>query len=400
MLMDFYRRHTAMVWLLLILSPLAVMLIGLLLFPELFWDQFLYKYFWGPVVADKEGGSIDGILEGYNIINTVVYALLLALAVFGGYRAANRWGLNVDRMFIMSALPVFLLGGVTRALEDAYLFDGWIQYLFISPLIYFLVGAVFLIGGVAGYVVKKRSLDYGQRTVAFSVMVAAILIALYAFNYFEGEQLAFLLPFPIPVVLGMITVALFHHIDSRSDRTLETFTLCTGLFFLLLSLSYVLAFTSDSGWQTVYTLKSGEPISLNTWELLIIPGIAAAITALVYSADRLLKSDKISVLAMPVNLVMFFSHFLDGAATYRGIDVYGYGEKHVLPTLLIDLTGTAASMLLLKFVMVLFLVYLIDVLFKEELARAVPLGNVMKFAVIFLGLAPGTRDTIRIALGV
>lgn len=400
MVLGVYRRHTTLVWLVLLLSPLAILLIGSLLLPDIFWDEFLYKYFWGPVVADKKGGSVDGILEGYNIINTVVYAFLLALALLGGYKAASRWGLEVDKTFIVSALPIFLLGGVTRALEDAYLFDGWIQYFFISPLIYFLVGAAFLVSGTAGYLVKRKAIDKGQRTVVFSLLIAAVLLLFYAFNLSEGEQLAYLLPFPIPVVLGMFTIALFHHFDSRDSRALETFILCIGLFFLLLSLSYVLAFTSDTGWQALYAMNSGESVHLRAWEFFIIPGIAAAITATVYGAGRLFESRRISVLATPVNLIMFFSHLLDGAATYRGIDLYGYGEKHVLPTFLIDVTGTAASMLLLKFVMVLLLIYLIDVLFREELARAVPLGNVMKFAIIFLGLAPGARDTVRIALGV
>ena len=56
--------------------------------------------------------------------------------------------------------------------------------------------------------------------------------------------------------------------------------------------------------------------------------------------------------------------------------------------------------LALKLLLVLLLVYLIDVLFKDELRPHPNMDNIMKFAIIFLGLSPGVRDLVRISLGV
>ena len=39
-----------------------------------------------------------------------------------------------------------------------------------------------------------------------------------------------------------------------------------------------------------------------------------------------------SHLTNPLYLILYFGHFIDGSATYLGIDKYGYVEKHVLPT--------------------------------------------------------------------
>ena len=100
------------------------------------------------------------------------------------------------------------------------------------------------------------------------------------------------------------------------------------------------------------------------------------------------------------NLLMFFAHFLDGAATYRGMSLYGYTEKHVLPTTVIQAVGTPAIMLPFKFLLVLALILVLDILFEEDLKRYPNLANIVKFGVVFLGLAPGVRDMIRITMGV
>jgi len=99
-------------------------------------------------------------------------------------------------------------------------------------------------------------------------------------------------------------------------------------------------------------------------------------------------------------LVLFAAHFLDGAATFRGLDTYGYSEKHVIPSLLIDLTGTAAVMLPLKLAVVSAVVYLLDIEYRNDLAESPNLGWLVKVAILVLGLAPGMRDMLRLAMGV
>jgi uncharacterized membrane protein len=98
--------------------------------------------------------------------------------------------------------------------------------------------------------------------------------------------------------------------------------------------------------------------------------------------------------------MLFTSHFIDGAATYRGLEFHSYGEKHVLPGLLIDATGTAAVMLPLKFLVVTAVVYLLDIAYREDLEETPVLGWLVKVAILVLGLAPGVRDMLRISMGV
>ena len=137
-------------------------------------------------------------------------------------------------------------------------------------------------------------------------------------------------------------------------------------------------------------------------ELGIILLIALGCTAATAGAYWLLSKRWSEALAfiVPVAILLFLAHFIDGAATYRGLDAHGYSEKHVLPTLLIELTGTAAVMLPLKFLVVTAVVYLLDIGYAEDLRDTPTLTWLVKVAIMVLGLAPGIRDTLRLVMGV
>ncbi|HSD57389.1 MAG TPA: DUF63 family protein [Methanotrichaceae archaeon] len=95
------------------------------------------------------------------------------------------------------------------------------------------------------------------------------------------------------------------------------------------------------------------------------------------------------------NLAILYAHMLDASSTYIGVDWFGYYEKHVVPTILIDLTGTAAVMFPLKLIILLPVLSMIDGSMKDASLR-----NLTKLALITLGLAPAVRNTLRLALGI
>jgi len=384
-----------------VMVPVAVIIAGLLLFPDLFWDAFIYKYFWGPVVADKEGRPIDGISEGYNVYSTVVYALFLAMALYAMYRIAKRLRIEVDLFFILSSLPLFFFGGVARALEDANLFDGAVQYFFISPLIYAVVVLIFIGACATGMVIRRNGplWSLARKTAAFSFFIAVLEAIYFAVTLGAPTDFNYSMPTIVPIVFGVASVAVFYLLISKGRQPIPSAVLSAGLLCLVLASAYVLAFNYNQGWRLEFIIQSGHGIHPHVDELGTIFGIALGITAVLGVIGHF-GSRKLALLFAPTNLLMFFAHFLDGSATYRGIDIYGYSEKHVLPNFLIDITGTAATLLIVKFFVVVAIVLVIDFWFREDLEPYPYLGNVMKFAMVFLGLAPGTRDAIRIALGV
>lgn len=114
--------------------------------------------------------------------------------------------------------------------------------------------------------------------------------------------------------------------------------------------------------------------------------------------------------AMPINLIMLFGQASDGLMTSLGIDVFDYQEKHVLPSFLINLVDslglpaplgdypTTLVMVPLKILIVLAVVWLIDVASVEEAGRRQNLIGLVKLAIVMVGLSPGVRDAVRLAM--
>lgn len=91
---------------------------------------------------------------------------------------------------------------------------------------------------------------------------------------------------------------------------------------------------------------------------------------------------------------VFFSHMVDGFATFLGIQYLGYWELHVLPRFLIDTFG-AWVMVPAKIVVFLPILYILDSSKEDE-----NFTNFIKFVLVVLGLAPGLRDALRMGFSV
>ncbi len=94
--------------------------------------QYIYKYFISGIVNDTS----------YNPVDTLTYAIVLGICLFGVSRILIRYNVEIDSRFMIAVTPCILAGSSLRVLEDSGLFLPPVQYLFITPLIYFVVFAV------------------------------------------------------------------------------------------------------------------------------------------------------------------------------------------------------------------------------------------------------------------
>jgi uncharacterized membrane protein len=101
----------------------------------------------------------------------------------------------------------------------------------------------------------------------------------------------------------------------------------------------------------------------------------------------------------PLNLSILLIHLMDASATYIGVDTLGYYSKHVAPSILIKLTGTALVMYPLKLVIFIGVIYLLDTQFEDDMQSS-NMKMLIKMTLLVLGLSTATRDTIRMTLGV
>lgn len=126
----------------------------------------------------------------------------------------------------------------------------------------------------------------------------------------------------------------------------------------------------------------------------IVAGIGLTFTF--YLVARHFKS---SIFTDPLNLSILMVHLMDASSTYIGVDKLGYFEKHVVPTYLINLTGTALVMYPLKLIIFIGVLYVLDTQFDDD-ERSVNLKVLIKMVILVLGLSPATRNTIRMMLGI
>ena len=112
------------------------------------------------------------------------------------------------------------------------------------------------------------------------------------------------------------------------------------------------------------------------------------------SAPFVLLGMKWSLLKDKFNMGVLLAHLLDASSTFIAVDYYGYGEQHVLPNALTQMADSAIVMFPLKIAVILPALYIIDTYVEDKTIR-----NMLKLAIFILGLAPGIRNFLSLAMG-
>lgn len=378
----FYKENKAVIWVSSILGAVVFLALGSVFLTEIFWDQFLWKYFWGPVVSDATERTYEDVSQGYNIVNTLTYGIVLVIAMKGIHEIVGYYDVEVDTGFVLSLLPWIILGGSLRTLEDIGIFSKNLRPFFISPVIYFVLG----LSAVSTLILGRHisSSEEKDNMLFRGVLMTPPLIAFFAL------QLEF---FIIMFVVLFAIVTGFFVLGVKKVWMDERYLFVTyGGSLAVVSLIYNVYF--------ILTESGAHP-----WESLLIPLTASGVVVVFILITRIFdrfvdhEASYFILFTQPLNFLILFSHIFDASATYRGMEYYGYVEKHVLPTAMIELTGTPAVMFFLKLFLVVLVVYTLDVLYKDEMEEIPQIKNLVKFVIIVLGLAPAVRNTLRLAMG-
>jgi len=343
-IIDIYNKSKDEFLIYLIVSAIFIILIGVVLAPEIFYDQWIWKHYWGPVVADAQGGVAyyNGVAadEGYTMLAEITYGIILIIAIYFIYRLLKKLKVNVDWRFALSLLPFIIYGPVSRVLEDSEFFTEPVIYWFISPLIYLQIG-FFAIGLlIFGYFLQKN---------------------------FKSEKIN---------VNNVIFVG--------------------GLFFLAPSLYYISRWIIGDQWSNT----SGVRFDV----FLIVTVLVMVICGVVYLIANYFKDKRnFMVYTNPLNLSMLAGHLIDGITSYISIkDPFlmglNYSEKHPASNFLLELWGP--SFPIVKFFLIIIVIYVFDVLYKDEFKDYLILVNLLKIGILILGFSPGLRDLLRVTMGV
>ena len=173
-------------WLLYVFGPLLVVIGGILAFPDLVYDRFIWQYLWGPVVADASGGPVThgGIraTPGYNLVNTITYLAVVLYSLPGLRVFLDTLDIDLTTRLAYGLAPIILAGGAMRALEDLGVL-GALDVLFITPSIYFVIAGVTLVGLALGAILRNHDVSSVPITVGLLGSVWAVLAVGWALHY-------------------------------------------------------------------------------------------------------------------------------------------------------------------------------------------------------------------------
>jgi uncharacterized membrane protein len=341
----FYNTNKIIILISIIILIISTFILGFIFLPTIFYDQFIWKYFWGPILSDAEGYTqyYNGIKseEKFTIISEIIYGLLIITILFGLYRLLKRWNIDVNWNFCLSIMPYIIAGSVTRVLEDSGFFIKPSVYLFITPIIYFQILLIFLIFIVLGYYIQNR----------------------FKSNYLNLNSILFI----------------------------------SGLIYLTPFIFFTIQWLIGNRWG------DGNSLRYDVFFLVLI--LSISIIFIVYLISRYFKkNDNLSIYSRPLNLAMLGGHMIDGISSY--ISIYdplnmglpSYYEKHPASDFIMNIWPPLFP--IIKFILIILVIYVFDIVYKKEFENYPRLVNLLKIGIFILGFAPGFRDLLRVLMGV
>ena len=122
--------------------------------------------------------------------------------------------------------------------------------------------------------------------------------------------------------------------------------------------------------------------------------LAEMMSFAIVSSPFILLRNKVSLLSKN-NLYVLLAHIFDATSTFIAMDFFSYEEQHVLPTFIINQTGSAIIMYPLKIIIILVVLYIIDSQIKNDKTN-----NLLKLSIFILGLAPAIRNCLTLIISI
>ncbi len=385
-------------------------------------SNFLYDYYIDPVLQESSSDA------GYNIPNTLTYALLLALFAVSLAAWLRYLGIDSSDATLLALTPYVFWAALGEVVEDASMFDASLESYFVSPAVHFQTAAWVVFAGALGYRIAHSNLDEKEmRSKAEST--ATILIMAQVVIYYTSVEASGVTSSSdfsnLPMLICFIAALLLPSIVS--NHSLFDFTVVQRTVFLV-GLGGCITLTGP-------LIAHGISFSDNVviWPLLVVLGLPALLVYWMHTnglpaANQLSESGHIAgilppgmtekeyedweseekdlieslrlkaVMASPVVSLAVAGQFLDGIATAIGISEFEYTEKHVFSAKIIEVFGSAYGFTVTKLMLGGFIWYFFAIANFEH--RQQHLRLLISMVILTVGMAPGLRNVGRLALGV
>jgi len=164
-------------------------------------SDFIYKYYIDPIRYEQP----------YNIVETVTYALILIAAVYIIYRWFKKSEFPLDGPFVLATLPYVVFGGVLRVVQDTHMITSDLQFLIVTPFIYFVIFFyTFSILVLSHYLERKGLCTSYIKVYAgvgiFSVFCVALFLLAWGMRYTQIDLFVLAV---IPLMALVATLLIF-----------------------------------------------------------------------------------------------------------------------------------------------------------------------------------------------
>ena len=385
--------------------------------------DFLYEYYLNPVLNESSNDA------GYNLANTMTYAIVLALFAVALAAWLRHLGIDHSDAMILALLPYVFWAALGEVVEDASMFDSSLEPYFVSPGIHFQTAAWVVIAGAFGYLISHSDSKSEEDMISKVDSAATILILAQIVIYYTSidagsvtsstgfDDTAMLVCFITALLVPALII----------NRPLFGFTLVQRCVFIvglggsIALLGPLLSFgISNPNQVTLWPLavvigapavlayqmhQTGLPAASELAEHgfvagILPPGMTEEEYENLESSDKNLIESlrKKAVLASPVVSLAVAGQLLDGLATGIGIEAFGYSEKHLFSAEIIEFFGNAYGFTVVKLALGGLIWYFFAIANFEH--RQQHLRILIAMAILTVGMAPGLRDVGRLAIGV
>ncbi|KYK23067.1 hypothetical protein AYK25_06810 [Thermoplasmatales archaeon SM1-50] len=396
------QRYKNIVLFCILFGSLTIIVIGYLLAPTVIYDQWIWKYYWGPVVADAAGHTVshNGVIaqEGYTLVSEITYGIILICALYGLYKLLKKLEIRIDWYFCLALFPYILFGPVTRVLEDTNYFSDPFVYWFISPLIYVQTAFYVLIFLFLGYYLQKKAFS-PKKTLLILLFIFLLIDSVYSILWVLGFDYgaSIIEPWFFCILSFFAFLPLFYRFLKKQTMKINTIIFSGGLIVALPCFFLIGRWMVGDQWS----ISTGTYANV-FWLIIGLISIIIGIVFLIAWVYR--KHESVAVYKHPLNLSMLGGHLIDGITSY--VSIYDplrmglptYIEKHPASNTLMDIWPPLFP--LVKFLLIILVIFVFDVFYKKELERYPRLINLLKIGIFILGVSPGLRDLLRVTMGV
>ncbi|TGC11382.1 DUF63 family protein [Methanolobus halotolerans] len=174
-------------------------------------NRLVNEYYIEPILQDS----------GYNIVNTITWAIILGICVFGIVKLLKRYDVSINKKLTGSLIPYILAGASFRVIEDTGALEPPVSYLLITPNIYFVsafITIIFLF--ISRRISRMDNKRDFHKVFAFlgTVWFAANIVALL---YLEDIVLPWV-PFLVISAAGLVLYLLYFIFDRAGSSMLKS----------------------------------------------------------------------------------------------------------------------------------------------------------------------------------